>query len=81
MFASEDRTGNRNRAIGYMLRSFGILDEDPQTTLAVYFRQCSIEVDCRDLSLMAATLADSGVQPGHRRAGARSGADRAGAVR
>ena len=61
MFASEDRTGNRNRAIGYMLRSFGILDEDPQTTLAVYFRQCSIEVDCRDLSLMAATLADSGV--------------------
>src|SRR3954469_13753614 len=24
MFQSEDRTGNRNRAIGYMLRSFGI---------------------------------------------------------
>lgn len=37
MYASEDRTGpdrtgNRNRAIGYMLRSFAILDEDPQTT-------------------------------------------------
>jgi glutaminase len=63
MYASEDRTGNRNRAIGYMLRSFGILDEDPQTTLAVYFRQCSIQVDCRDLSLMAATLADSGLNP------------------
>ena len=63
MFASEDRTGNRNRAIGYMLRSFGILEEDPNTTLSVYFRQCSIEVDCRDLSLMAATLADSGVHP------------------
>ena len=63
MYASEDRTGNRNRAIGYMLRSFGILDEDPQDTLAVYFRQCSIEVDCRDLSMMAATLADSGVNP------------------
>ena len=63
MYQSEDRTGNRNRAIGYMLRSFGILDEDPKTTLAVYFRQCSIEVDCRDLSLMAATLADSGLNP------------------
>ncbi|MET0864909.1 MAG: glutaminase A [Nakamurella sp.] len=63
MFESEDRTGNRNRAIGYMLRSFGILDEDPQTTLSVYFRQCSIEVDCRDMSLMAATLADSGLNP------------------
>jgi glutaminase len=63
MFASEDRTGHRNRAIGYMLRSFGILEEDPQVILDVYFRQCSIEVDCRDLSLMAATLACSGVQP------------------
>lgn len=63
MYESEDRTGNRNRAIGYMLRNFGILEEDPQTTLAVYFRQCSIEVDCRDLSMMAATLADSGVNP------------------
>ncbi|HEY7815767.1 MAG TPA: glutaminase A, partial [Nakamurella sp.] len=63
MFESEDRTGNRNRAIGYLLRSYGILEEDPQTTLGVYFRQCSIEVDCRDLSLMAATLADSGVHP------------------
>ena len=63
MFESEDRTGNRNRAIGYLLREYGILEEDPQTTLGVYFRQCSIEVDCRDLSLMAATLADSGVHP------------------
>ena len=63
MFASEDRTGHRNRAIGYMLRSFGILEEDPELTLDVYFRQCSIEVDCRDLSLMAATLACSGVHP------------------
>jgi glutaminase len=63
MFASEDRTGHRNRAIGYMLRSFGILEEDPQAILEVYFRQCSIEVDCRDLSLMAATLACGGVQP------------------
>jgi glutaminase len=63
MYRSEDRTGHRNRAIGYLLREYGILEEDPNTTLGVYFRQCSIEVDCRDLSLMAATLADSGVHP------------------
>ncbi len=63
MFESEDRTGNRNRAIGYLLREYGILEEDPTTTLGVYFRQCSIQVDCRDLSLMAATLADSGTHP------------------
>ena len=36
MFASEDRPGHRNRAIGYMLRSFGILEEDPQVTLDVF---------------------------------------------
>ncbi len=63
MYRSEDRTGHRNRAIGYLLREYGILEEDPNITLGVYFRQCSIEVDCRDLSLMAATLADSGVHP------------------
>jgi glutaminase len=36
-------------------RSRGALD--------LYFRQCSIAVDCRDLSLMAATLANGGVNP------------------
>ena len=50
-----------------MLRSFGILEEDPQTTLSVYFRQCSIEVTARDLALMAATLANGGVHPVDRR--------------
>jgi glutaminase len=46
-----------------MLRSFGILEADPEAALDLYFRQCSVEVDCRDLSLMAATLANGGVHP------------------
>lgn len=61
--ASESATGHRNRAIGWMLRSRGILDGDPDPTLEVYFRQCAVAVDCRDLSLMAATLANGGVHP------------------
>ncbi|HST37946.1 MAG TPA: glutaminase, partial [Conexibacter sp.] len=61
--ASETATGHRNRAIGWMLRSRGILDGDPDATLEVYFRQCAVGVDCRDLSLMAATLANGGVHP------------------
>jgi glutaminase len=61
--ASESATGHRNRAIGWMLRSRGILDGDPDQTLDVYFRQCAVAVDCRDLSLMAATLANGGVHP------------------
>ena len=30
---------------------------------SVYFQQCSVSVNCRDLALMAATLADRGVNP------------------
>jgi len=63
VFASERRTGHRNRAIGHMLRSFDILGDDPDRTLDEYFRQCSIAVDARDVSLMAATLANGGVNP------------------
>ncbi|MEO9221780.1 MAG: glutaminase, partial [Mycobacteriaceae bacterium] len=63
MYASEDRTGFRNRAISYLLRSSNVIEEDPQLSLDVYFRQCSLAVTCADLAMMAATLADSGMQP------------------
>ena len=63
VYESERDTGHRNRAIGHMLRAFGVLEEDPDGVLDVYFRQCSVSVDCRDLSLMAATLANGGVNP------------------
>lgn len=63
VYESERDTGHRNRAIGHMLRGFGILEEDPELALDLYFRQCSVAVDCRDLSLMAATLANGGVNP------------------
>ncbi|MFF3223384.1 glutaminase A [Nocardia suismassiliense] len=63
VYASEARTGFRNRAIGYMLRSFGIIDSDPDEAVDRYFRQCSIDVTCRDLALMAATLANNGRNP------------------
>lgn len=63
VYRSESETGHRNRAIGWLLRNFGILDEDPDETLETYFRQCSIQVTCRDLALMGATLANQGTQP------------------
>ena len=62
VFESERATGHRNRAIGHMLRNFDILD-DPDPALDLYFRQCSIAIDCRDLSVIAATLANGGVNP------------------
>lgn len=63
VYRSEKETGHRNRAIGHMLRNFDVLTDDPDGALDLYFRQCSILVTCRDLALMAATLANGGVHP------------------
>lgn len=63
VYESESRTGHRNRAIGHMLRSFDVISGDPDEAVDLYFRQCSIDVTCRDLSLMAATMANNGVNP------------------
>ncbi len=63
VFESERSTGHRNRAIGHLLRNHGILADDPEPALELYFRQCSVVVDARDLALMAATLANGGVNP------------------
>ena len=63
IYRSESETGHRNRAIGWMLRNFGVLENDPTPTLEAYFQQCAIRVTCRDLALMGATLANGGVNP------------------
>jgi glutaminase len=63
VYDSESATGHRNRAIGWMLRNFEILADEPSPTLETYFRQCSIRVTCRDLAIMGATLANGGVNP------------------
>ncbi len=63
VYESERSTGHRNRAISHMLRNFNILDGDPEVALDLYFQQCSILVTCLDLAIMAATLANGGVNP------------------
>jgi glutaminase len=63
VFTSERATGNRNRAMAYLMRNFEMMDDPIEESLDLYFKQCSILVTCRDLALMAATLANKGVQP------------------
>ena len=63
VYLSESQTGHRNRAIGWMLRNFDILDHEPTDILESYFRQCAIQVTCRDLAIMGATLANQGRNP------------------
>jgi glutaminase len=63
VFESERRTGHRNRAIAHLLLNFGLVHEEAERALDVYFRQCSILVTCRDLAMMGATLANMGRNP------------------
>ncbi len=63
VYRSESETGHRNRAISHLLRNFSIIPSDPEPGLDAYFRQCSILVNCRDLAVMAATLAHNGINP------------------
>jgi glutaminase len=63
VFASERETGDRNRAIAYLLRNYGVVKGEVDAVLDIYFRQCSVLVTARDLAIMAATLANNGVNP------------------
>ena len=63
VYRSEAETGHRNRAIAHLLRSFDVLVSDAEAAVDLYFRQCSVAVDCRDLAFIAATLAGGGVNP------------------
>jgi len=63
VYLSELVTGDRNRAIAYLMRNFGMLDGDVDAVLSLYFRQCSLLVTCRDLAIAAATLANGGTNP------------------
>src|SRR6202000_1982767 len=58
VYASESATGDRNRAIGYLLRTNAVIKDNVAEVLDVYFRQCAILVTARDIAVMAATLAN-----------------------
>ncbi len=63
VFMSERTTGHRNRAMAHLMHHFGMIDEKFDEALDLYFQQCSLMVTCRDLAVMAATLANNGVNP------------------
>ena len=67
VFHSEALTGDRNRALAWLMRSFGVLDGDVHEIVDLYFSQCAIEVTVRDLAMIGATLANDGVNPASQR--------------
>jgi glutaminase len=63
VYQSELDTGHRNRAIAHLMLNFGMIEGDVTEILDLYFMQCSILVNCRDLAMIGATLANVGTNP------------------
>jgi glutaminase len=63
VYESESASNRRNHGIAHLLASYGRLYFDPDEATDVYTRQCSLEVTVHDLAVMAATLANGGVNP------------------
>jgi glutaminase len=61
--ASEAATGSRNRALGWFMKTFGILDNDVEAALGAYFRQCAIAMTCKQLARAGLFLAFDGCDP------------------
>lgn len=60
VYLSEKETGNKNRALAFLMRSCGLLEGDVEEVLDCYFRACSIRVNCKDLARIAFVLANKG---------------------
>lgn len=63
VYLSEKRTGNKNRALAYMLKTHGMIHDDVEDVLDCYFKACSIKVCCADLAKIGLTLASHGKSP------------------
>ncbi len=61
---SEGDTGFRNASLANFLRAFGNIENNIQDVLEVYFHQCALRMNCRQLARAGLYLAHGGVDPG-----------------
>ena len=57
VYLSEKATGDKNRALAYMLNAYKMINENVEELLDCYFSACSIKVNCKDLANIAFALA------------------------
>lgn len=67
VYESENRTGDRNRALAYMMHSTHIFDGDVNAHLEVYFKACSLLTSCEEISYLGAVLAGNGKCPNNQK--------------
>jgi glutaminase len=63
VYKSEAATNFHNRAIAWLLYSYGTMYSDPMEACDVYTKQCSVGITAVDLATMGATLAADGINP------------------
>jgi glutaminase len=63
VYASACDTNHRNQSLAQLLKSLDRLYADPVETVDMYTRQSCLSVTTLDLAVMAATLANGGVNP------------------
>lgn len=63
VYLSEKATGSKNRALVYMLKAYGMIDDPAEELLDFYFKACSILVNCGDLARIANVFAHHGIDP------------------
>jgi glutaminase len=63
VYHSEASTNLHNQGIAHLLAGYDQLHADPDETVDLYTRQCSLKVTSTDLAVMGATLAAGGVNP------------------
>lgn len=63
LYKSEAATDQHNEAIALLLQSYNKLYDKPAIAIDVYTKQCSFGVNTKDLAVMAATLANNGINP------------------
>lgn len=63
LYKSESATNFNNRAITWLLKNYNRIYDDPDMSLDLYTRQCSLGITSSQLAVMAATIASGGVNP------------------
>jgi glutaminase len=63
VYKSESETNQRNQAIASLMYAYGRIKDNPARATSIYTEQCAVSVNAKDLAVMAATLANGGVNP------------------
>lgn len=63
LYRSESDTNFNNRSIAWLLKNYNRIYDDVPMSLDLYTRQCSLGITSDQLSVMAATIANNGLNP------------------